>query len=109
MDGKRLFFHSPFTPDTVAEGEGPALVLQFLLQELMREEYLSGANPPLLAPFDWSWRTGVAVQGAGTWGITGVCVSRDGGGGKGIFEGFGAAMQGVGEDARAVHLVVSQK
>jgi hypothetical protein len=58
MDGLRLFFHSPFTPESVADEEGPALLLQFILQEVVKEEFLSEANPPLLAPFDWSWRQG---------------------------------------------------
>src|SRR3989344_2263908 len=30
-----IYFHSPFTPHTVAEGEGPSLLLQFILHEFV--------------------------------------------------------------------------
>ncbi len=61
MIGQQLFFHSPFSPHTIAKGEGPALLLQFILRELIRsEEYLRESSPPQMAPFDWAWKHGSA-------------------------------------------------
>jgi hypothetical protein len=58
MESLHLFFHSPFTERSVTEGDGPALLLQFILQEVVKEQYLSEEAPPLMAPFDWAWRQG---------------------------------------------------
>ena len=58
MESLRLFFHSPFTIESVSQGEGPSLLLQFILQEVVKKRYLGEEAPPLLAPFDWSWRQG---------------------------------------------------
>ncbi len=59
MVGQHVYFHSPFSLSTASEGEGPSLILQFILKELIRAEgYLSKEAPPLLAPFDWSWKQG---------------------------------------------------
>jgi hypothetical protein len=59
MIGQQLFFHSPFSSLTVAKGEGPALLLQFILRELLRsEDNLNENFPPQMAPFDWAWKQG---------------------------------------------------
>ncbi|HUD01037.1 MAG TPA: hypothetical protein VMR37_01805 [Rhabdochlamydiaceae bacterium] len=61
MIEQKLFFHCPFSPSTVAKGEGPALLLQFILRELLRsEEYLDESSAPQMAPFDWAWKQGSA-------------------------------------------------
>ncbi len=53
------YFHSPFSPATVAKGEGPSLLLQFILRELIRsEDQLTESVPGQLAPFDWAWKHG---------------------------------------------------
>lgn len=59
MIGQQLFFHSPFSAITVTKGEGPALLLQFILREVLRsEERLSEGWAPQMAPFDWAWKQG---------------------------------------------------
>lgn len=59
MIGQQLFFHTPFSSLTVAKGEGPALLLQFILRELLRsEDRLNENYPPQMAPFDWAWKQG---------------------------------------------------
>lgn len=56
---QHVFFHSPFSLSSASQGEEPALILQFILKELtLAEEYLTKSFPPLLAPFDWSWKQG---------------------------------------------------
>jgi len=59
MADQQLFFHSPFTPSTVSTGEAPALLLQFILRELLHSsEYLTEGPPFQLAPFDWARKQG---------------------------------------------------
>jgi hypothetical protein len=59
MIDQLLFFYSPFSPSTVAKGEGPSLLLQFILRELIRSPYkLVESAPGQLAPFDWAWKHG---------------------------------------------------
>src|SRR5476649_976279 len=59
MIDQLLFFYSPFFPSTVAKGEGPSLLLQFILRELIRsEDQLVESAPGQLAPFDWAWKHG---------------------------------------------------
>jgi hypothetical protein len=53
-----LFFHSPFSPSTVTKGQAPALLLQFILRELLSSEYLTQGPPFRLAPFDWARKQG---------------------------------------------------
>ena len=61
MIDQQLFFHVPFSPSTVAEGQSPALLLQFIIRELLRaSEYLSKSSSPQVAPFDWAWKLGSA-------------------------------------------------
>jgi hypothetical protein len=61
MINKLLFFHSPFSPSTVVKGDAPALLLQFILRELLRSsEYLTQSAPFQMAPFDWAWKQGSA-------------------------------------------------
>jgi hypothetical protein len=61
MITQQLFFHSPFSPSTVAKGEAPALLLQFILKELLRSsEYLTESAPFRMAPFDWALKQGSA-------------------------------------------------
>jgi hypothetical protein len=61
MIDQQLFFHIPFSPSTVAKGEAPALLLQFIIRELLRSpEYLSASSSPQIAPFDWAWKQGSA-------------------------------------------------
>lgn len=56
---EQLFFHSPFSPATIAQGEGPSLLLQLILRELLKSQTtLSKASAPQLAPFDWSYKHG---------------------------------------------------
>lgn len=59
MAGKQLLFHSPFNPENVVQGEGPSLIVQFILKELIQaKKLLSRSSPPQLAPFDWAWKQG---------------------------------------------------
>jgi hypothetical protein len=59
MIDQQLFFHLPFSPSTIAKGEAPALLLQFIIRELLRSsEYLSTSSSPQIAPFDWAWKQG---------------------------------------------------
>lgn len=59
MTEQQLFFHSPFSPSTVSTGEAPALLLQFILRELLRSsDYLTEGPPFQLAPFDWARKQG---------------------------------------------------
>jgi hypothetical protein len=58
MTGQQLFFHSPFSPSTVAKGQAPALLLQFMIRELIRSPELKKSSAPQLAPFDWAWKQG---------------------------------------------------
>lgn len=61
MTDQQLFFHSPFSPSTVAKGEAPALLLQFIIRELLRsQDHLNPSSPPKMAPFDWAWKQGSA-------------------------------------------------
>jgi hypothetical protein len=61
MIDQHLFFHSPFSPSTVSTGEAPALLLQFILRELLRSpEYLTESAPFRMAPFDWASKQGSA-------------------------------------------------
>jgi hypothetical protein len=61
MIDQQLFFHLPFSPSTVAKGEAPALLLQFIIRELLRSsEYLNKSSSPQIAPFDWAWKQGSA-------------------------------------------------
>ncbi len=61
MIDQQLFFHLPFSPSTVAKGEAPALLLQFIIRELLRSsEYLNTSASPQIAPFDWAWKQGSA-------------------------------------------------
>lgn len=61
MIDQHLFFHSPFSPNTVAKGEAPALLLQFIIRELLRSpEYLTETAPFQMAPFDWASKQGSA-------------------------------------------------
>ncbi|MFS8563454.1 MAG: hypothetical protein LVR00_03650 [Rhabdochlamydiaceae bacterium] len=47
------FFHSPFSRETVSDGNNPALLLQFILNELIKEETLIKTILPFSSPFDW--------------------------------------------------------
>jgi len=59
MIGQQLFFHTPFSPTTVAKGQAPALLLQFIIRELLRSsKHLSMSSAPQMAPFDWAWKHG---------------------------------------------------
>ncbi|HEY5236155.1 MAG TPA: hypothetical protein VIJ14_08260 [Rhabdochlamydiaceae bacterium] len=61
MIDQQLFFHLPFSPSTVAKGEAPALLLQFILRELLRSsEHLIQSAPHKIAPFDWATKQGSA-------------------------------------------------
>jgi hypothetical protein len=61
MIGQNLFFHSPFSPASVFQGHAPALLLQFILRELIRSPGgLSESSPSEIAPFDWAWKQGSA-------------------------------------------------
>jgi hypothetical protein len=61
MIDQQLFFHSPFSPNTVAKGEAPALLLQFILRELLRApKYLTETAPFRMVPFDWASKQGSA-------------------------------------------------
>ena len=61
MIDQQLFFHLPFSPSTVAKGEAPALLLQFIIRELLRSsEYLNKSSSPQIAPFDWARKQGSA-------------------------------------------------
>lgn len=61
MMGQEIFFHTPFSLSTVSKGQGPALLLQFILQQLLRsKDSLSETSPPQIAPFDWAWKQGSA-------------------------------------------------
>jgi hypothetical protein len=63
MINRQSFFHSPFSPSTVAKDEGPALLLQFILRELIRSDGQLSATPaPQSAPFDWAWKHGAAYK-----------------------------------------------
>jgi hypothetical protein len=51
---KLTFFHSPFSPETVSEGAGPALLIQFILDELIKAgKHLVETKTPFSSPFDW--------------------------------------------------------
>jgi len=61
MINKQLFFHSPFSPSTVAKGQAPALLLQFILRELIRSsEHLTQTASFQMVPFDWATKQGSA-------------------------------------------------
>ena len=57
MDGTHIF--SPFSKETVHQGQGPALVVQFILKELLREtDTLKKTTPVAMRPFEWSEKAG---------------------------------------------------
>jgi hypothetical protein len=61
MIDQQLFFYSPFSPSTAASGQAPALLLQFMIRELLRSaDRLTLSSPPQIAPFDWAWKHGSA-------------------------------------------------
>lgn len=47
------FFHSPFSRETVSNGNNPSLLLQFILHELVKGETLVKTTLPFSSPFDW--------------------------------------------------------
>ena len=52
------FFHSPFSRQTVSSGTSPALLLQFILNELIKAETLLETTLPFSSPFDWKTPAG---------------------------------------------------
>ena len=55
----QIFFHSPFSPETVVKGANPSLLLQFILSELIAGgELLIKTNTPFSSPFDWKQEAG---------------------------------------------------
>lgn len=57
MDGIHMF--SPFSPETVNQGQGPALLIQFILKELLKEtDCLKKTTPVAMRPFEWSEKAG---------------------------------------------------
>jgi len=61
MMARQLFFYSPFSHSTAATGEAPALLLQFIIRELLRSrDRLTHSSAPQIAPFDWAWKHGSA-------------------------------------------------
>jgi len=61
MFEEQFYFHSPFSPSTVANGQGPALLLQFILRELIRSsDFLTQTPPFQMAPYDWAAKQGSA-------------------------------------------------
>ncbi len=53
------FYHSPFSTKTVAAGEGPSLLLQFILSEfLLCRSCLKATEENIFTPFDWSREIG---------------------------------------------------
>ncbi len=51
------FFHSPFSPSTVAHGSGPTLLLQFIVRELTKGEVLKESLKQE-GPFGWTCQQG---------------------------------------------------
>ena len=59
MIEEQFYFHSPFSPRSVANGQGPALILQFILRELIRSSGSLTQTPPFqIAPYDWAVKQG---------------------------------------------------
>ncbi len=59
MMTNNCFFIRLSHPITVATGQAPALLLQFILRELLNSsEYLAEGTPFRLAPFDWARKQG---------------------------------------------------
>lgn len=54
-----VHMYSPFSPATVGIGQGPSLLLQLILTELLEaKEHLVETPPPTIAPYDWGRDTG---------------------------------------------------
>lgn len=53
----RPFYHSPFSPKTVATEEGASLLLQFILSEFLNGP-LKESPHKTFTPFDWSTEIG---------------------------------------------------
>jgi hypothetical protein len=57
MDGTYMF--SPFSPETVRQGQGPALLVQFILKELLEETgCLRKTTSIAMRPFEWAEKAG---------------------------------------------------
>lgn len=57
MDNVPIF--SPFSAETVGQGQGPALLVQFILKELIDEtDYLKKTTPVAMRPFEWAEKAG---------------------------------------------------
>jgi len=57
MDGVYMF--SPFSPETVSQGAGPALLLQMILKELVEENgVLKQTTSTAMRPFEWAEKAG---------------------------------------------------
>lgn len=56
---RQTFFHSPFSPEIVKEGSNPALLLQFILKELIEaNNHLVETQTSFSSPFDWKYPAG---------------------------------------------------
>ena len=50
----RIYYHSPFSPETAAHGSNPALLIQMIVHELIKAKTtLQGGSSQRLIPFDW--------------------------------------------------------
>ena len=58
MSGQPLFFHSPLSFTNFPQQEGPSLLLQFIIRELLQSEYLIETSRVELAPYDWAIKSG---------------------------------------------------
>lgn len=57
MDGS--YIYSPFSPETVSNGQGPALLLQLILKELLgKGRFLEKTTFSAMRPFDWAEKAG---------------------------------------------------
>lgn len=57
MDGTYMF--SPFSPETVRQGQGPALLVQFILKELLEDPgCLRKTTSIAMRPFEWAEKAG---------------------------------------------------
>jgi hypothetical protein len=58
MIGQQPFFHSPLSPTFFPQEKGQALLLQFIIHELLEAEYLVQTPKITFTPYDWAAKSG---------------------------------------------------
>jgi len=58
MIGQQLFFHSQLSSLFFPQNEGPSLLLQLIIHELLQAEHLVQTPETTIAPYDWATKSG---------------------------------------------------